>query len=52
MIWGPNGYYGPVKSYHIENAEEIKQGPERPSGTVITVEVEPVRAISLVDTTR
>ncbi len=39
--WGPNGYYGPVKSYHIENAEEIKQGPELPSGTVVTVELSP-----------
>jgi hypothetical protein len=39
--FGPNGYYGPVKSYHIENAEEIKQGPEQPSGTVVTVEVSP-----------
>jgi hypothetical protein len=39
--FGPNGYYGPVESYHIENAEEIKQGPEQPSGTVVTVEVSP-----------
>jgi hypothetical protein len=39
--WGPNGYYGPVKSYHIEGAEEIKRGSETPSGTVVTVEVSP-----------
>ena len=39
--FGPNGYYGPVKSYHIENAEEIKQGPVQPLGTVVTVEVSP-----------
>jgi hypothetical protein len=39
--FGPNGYYGPVKSYRIENAEEIKQGPVQPSGTVVTVEVSP-----------
>ncbi|MFZ3331008.1 MAG: hypothetical protein WA197_10295 [Candidatus Acidiferrales bacterium] len=39
--FGPQGYYGPIKSFHIEHAEEIKQGPERPSGVVITVEVSP-----------
>ncbi|MFZ3217381.1 MAG: hypothetical protein WA192_15085 [Candidatus Acidiferrales bacterium] len=39
--WGADGYYGPVKSYHIESAEEVKRGPEPPSGTVITVELSP-----------
>ncbi len=39
--WGPNGYYGPVKSYRIESAEELKRGPEPPSGVNITVEVSP-----------
>ncbi|MGH9713734.1 MAG: hypothetical protein ACRD5M_10605 [Candidatus Acidiferrales bacterium] len=39
--WGPNGYYGPVKSYRIESAEEEKRGVERPSGVNITVEVSP-----------
>ena len=28
---------GPIKSYHIENAEEIKQGPERLRDVVITL---------------
>jgi hypothetical protein len=39
--WGPEGYYGPVKSYHLEHAEERKQGPEPPSGVVITIELSP-----------
>jgi hypothetical protein len=42
--WGPNSYYGPVKSFHIENAEELKQGPVAPSGVVVTVEVSPYDA--------
>ena len=39
--WGEQGYYGPVKSYRIESAEELKRGPEAPSGVNITVEVSP-----------
>jgi hypothetical protein len=39
--WGEQGYYGPVKSYRIESAEELKRGPEPPSGVNITVEVSP-----------
>lgn len=39
--WGPDGYYGPVKSFHIENAEEDKRGTEKASGVNITVEVSP-----------
>src|SRR5208282_6901963 len=39
--WGPNGYYGPVKTYRIESAEEDKRGTERAYGVNITVEVSP-----------
>jgi hypothetical protein len=39
--WGPDGYYGPVKSYHFESAGVLKRGPEPPSGVIITVEVSP-----------
>ena len=39
--WGAQSYYGPVKSFRIENAEEIKHGSESPSGVVVTVEVSP-----------
>jgi hypothetical protein len=39
--WGDKGYYGPVKSYRIENADEQKRGPEPPSGVDITVELSP-----------
>lgn len=39
--WGPNSYYGPVKSFHIENAEEMKHGSDSPSGVIVTVEVSP-----------
>lgn len=39
--WGPDGYYGPVKSFHIENAEEEKRGTEKASGVNVTVEVSP-----------
>lgn len=39
--WGPEGYYGPVKSYRVESAEEDKRGTERASGVNITVEVSP-----------
>jgi hypothetical protein len=33
--WGPTGYYGPVKSYHLESAEK----PSGASGVVIVVEL-------------
>jgi hypothetical protein len=36
--WGPEGYYGPVKSYHFEDAERPKGGS---SGVIIVVEVSP-----------
>jgi hypothetical protein len=35
--WGPNGYYGPVKSYQIVTA----QRPRGASGVVVVVEVSP-----------
>ena len=36
--WGPKGYYGPVKSYHIESAQSPRHGG---SGVIIVVEVSP-----------
>ena len=36
--WGPNGYYGPVKSYHFEDAERPKGGS---SGVIVVFEVSP-----------
>jgi hypothetical protein len=42
--WGPNSYYGPVKSFHIVNAEEMKHGSDSPSGVIVTVEVSPFEA--------
>ncbi len=35
--WGSQGYYGPIKSYHIEDIEHLKNG----SGVVVVVEVSP-----------
>jgi hypothetical protein len=35
--WGPSGYYGPVKSYHIENTEAAKGGSE----VIVVVELSP-----------
>lgn len=35
--WGPNGYYGPIKSYRIEDAEHLRNG----SAAVVIVEVSP-----------
>jgi hypothetical protein len=35
--WGPDGYYGPVKSYKIESSEGVKNG----SSAAITVAVSP-----------
>lgn len=39
--WGPNGYYGPVKSFRIEDASVMKRGSESASGVIVTVEVSP-----------
>lgn len=36
--WGPNGYWGPVKSYHIETTAAPKRGG---SGVIVVVEVSP-----------
>lgn len=35
--WGPNGYYGPIKSYKIESTEGVKNG----SSVAIVVAVSP-----------
>jgi hypothetical protein len=35
--WGPKGYYGPVRSFRITNAEE----PKNASGVVVEVELSP-----------
>jgi hypothetical protein len=35
--WGPNGYYGPIKSYHIEDIEHLKDA----SGVVAAIELSP-----------
>ena len=35
--WGPQGYYGPVKSYHIRNAK----APNGSNAVAISVEVSP-----------
>jgi hypothetical protein len=39
--WGPNSYYGPVKSFRIEGAGETKCGVGAPTGAVITVKISP-----------
>ncbi len=36
--WGPRGYYGPVKSYHIESAQSPQHGG---SGVIIVVKLSP-----------
>ena len=36
--WGPNGYYGPIKSYHVEHLE--KRNPTA-SGVVATIKFSP-----------
>ena len=36
--WGPTGYYGPVRSYHYEDAEAL---PKSGSGVLIVVDVSP-----------
>ena len=35
--WGPNGYYGPVRSYRIESAERFRNG----SGVIVAAEISP-----------
>ena len=35
--WGPDGYYGPVKSFHIETAQHPRGG----TGVVVVVELSP-----------
>jgi hypothetical protein len=35
--WGPSGYYGPVKSFHIVTAERLRAA----SGVIFVVEVSP-----------
>ncbi len=39
--WGPNGYYGPIKSYRIESAQAPRHGG---SGVIVTVEISPFAA--------
>lgn len=36
--WGPNGYYGPVKSFHVKSAG-YPRGGKNPSGVLVTVEI-------------
>jgi hypothetical protein len=36
--WGPDGYYGPIKSFHLEQMEKTKPNA---SGVVATVELSP-----------
>ena len=36
--WGPDGYYGPIKSYHLEHIEKNKPNA---SGVVATIELSP-----------
>ena len=41
-FWGPNGYYGPIKSYHLEHLERLPSAAgAAPSGVVATIEVSP-----------
>jgi len=35
--WGPNGYYGPIKSYHIEATDGVRNS----SSAAVTVAVSP-----------
>lgn len=35
--WGPNGYYGPIKSYKLDAAQSVKNGPS----VAMVVEVSP-----------
>jgi hypothetical protein len=36
--WGPDGYYGPIKGYHLEHIEKNKPNA---SGVVATIELSP-----------
>jgi hypothetical protein len=36
--WGPDGYYGPIKSYHLDHIEKNKPNA---SGVVATIELSP-----------
>jgi hypothetical protein len=36
--WGPDGYYGPIHSFHYEDAQSLPHGG---SGVIIVVEVSP-----------
>ena len=36
--WGPDGYYGPIKSFHLEHMEKTKPNA---SGVVATAELSP-----------
>ena len=38
--WGPNGYFGPVKSYHIKSAG-WPHGIGHASGVLVTIEISP-----------
>lgn len=40
--WGPNGFYGPVKSFRIVSARSPKHGG---SGVIITVDVSPFTSL-------
>lgn len=42
--WGAQSYYGPVKSYRVEDAQEIRRGSNPVSGVVVTVELSPYDA--------
>jgi hypothetical protein len=39
--WGPDGYYGPIKSFHLEHMEKTKPNA---SGVVATVELSPYQS--------
>ena len=39
--WGEQSYYGPVRSYRIEDAQEVRRGSNPVSGVVVTIEVSP-----------
>lgn len=42
--WGPNGYYGPIKSYHIETIQAGRQTIAGPStGVVVVADLSPYR---------
>lgn len=36
--WGPSGYYGPIKSYHISGAQAPRKGG---TGVIVIVEISP-----------